>query len=465
MHALIVGLGVTGEALAEHAAAQGWSFTVVEDTPGGEGHDRRARAVADLGGTVVEAPSADRLTELVAGADLVVPSPGVPASHPVYRVAEAGGVTLVSEIELAAGIATVPIVAVTGTNGKTTVTRIVTDVLRAAGVRAVAAGNIGLPLLRAVLDGDAAVVVAEVSSFQLQYTHEFRPSVAAVLNVGDDHLDWHPSPDHYRQAKERIFANQGVDDVLVLNADDPVVAGMATRTAAQVVWFSTTARADAYCVDGGAVVAPGGERVVSVAELHRAHPHDLANAVAACAVATAAGAGLPAAGDVLRRFQGLPHRLMPVGEAGGVVYYDDSKATNPHATVTAVRDFDSVVLLAGGRNKGLPLAPLAGVADRVRAVVAFGEAAGEIAAVFEGLRPVEQATTMREAVRAAHRLARPGDAVLLSPACASFDAYPDYAARGDDFAAEVRSLTGGSAPADAAGGAPGGDRGGDGGGG
>lgn len=437
MDLLIIGLGVTGEALARHAHDRGWSFTIAEDLADRPGHDERVAAVEAMGGTVVVAPDEDLLRELARGADLVVPSPGVPAHHPVYAVAADAGVSVVSEIEMASRGAEVPIVAVTGTNGKTTVTSLIARMLRSSGVTAAAAGNIGRPLVEAV-DDDVDVVVAEVSSFQLEYTDAFRPKIAVLLNVADDHLDWHPDVEHYRNAKAKVFANQADDDVLVVNADDPVASELADRAPARVLRCAVSGGADTWRVEDGGLTDPDGTVVVGLDELPRTRPHDVVNALVSAAAAREAGATVEGVADALRTFEGLPHRLTPVGEAGGVRFYDDSKATNPHAALTALEGFDSVVLIAGGRNKGLSLKPLAEAADRVRAVVAMGEAADEVEAVFSGLRPCAAVASMAEAVDQAVAFAEPGDAVLLSPACSSHDTYADYAARGDDFSACVR---------------------------
>lgn len=440
---LVVGLGVTGVALVREAQRRGWTPLVVEDRPGGEDWAERVDLVEQAGGRVVEHPDDELLGTLVRRCDIVVPSPGVPMAHPVYDLARSAGTPLVSEIELGGSAGRGPIVAVTGTNGKTTVTTLIAEMLETSGLRAVAAGNIGRPLVEAVSE-DADVVVVEVSSFQLQHTSTFRPRVAVVLNVADDHFDWHPDLDHYRAAKARIFANQTADDVLVVNADDPVTLAMGERAPGRVVHFTAGDDPAAYHVAEGALRSPGGVEIVPVTELPRHHPHDLLNALAASASARAAGAELGGIATALRAFTGLPHRLTPVGEAGGVTYVDDSKATNPHATVHAVRGFDSVVLLVGGRNKGLDLNPLRGTTDRVRLVVAFGEAAPEIVETLAGAVPVEQVDSVPEAVEAATRHARAGDTVLFSPGCASFDAYPHYRARGDDFAAHVAALIGGA---------------------
>lgn len=432
---LVVGLGVSGASVARALVRRGIDVAVVEEAPT-DATRERAAALAALGVDVRE--GRDALAPLVAAADTVVPSPGVPAHHAVFALARDAGVPVVGDVELASRWTSVPIVAVTGTNGKTTVTTLVRDMLAASGVRALAAGNIGLPVLDAV-EQPADVLVLEVSSFQLGLTETFRPRVAVWLNIAADHLDAHGSFEAYVAAKARIWANQAGDDLAVANADDPVVREAARAAPARVQTFGA---AGDWHVASGRLTGPGGVDLGAVADLPRALPHDVANALAAGAAAIAAGATPVAARDVLRGFRTLPHRVALVGDAGGVRWYDDSKATNPHAALAAIRSFESVVLIAGGRNKGLDLSTMAAAADRVRAVVAIGESAPEVVAAFEALVPVAVAGSMDEAVRAAASYAEPGDAVLLSPGCASFDWYRDYAHRGDDFARAVRDVVG-----------------------
>jgi UDP-N-acetylmuramoylalanine--D-glutamate ligase len=408
---------------------------VVDDAPG----DEARAAAAALGLVLVERPDTPTLADMVVRADVVVPSPGVPAAHPVYRLARAAGIAVRGEVELAARWSICPLVAVTGTNGKTTVTSLIAEMLSASGVAALAAGNIGLPLCDAVGNEELQVVVAEVSSFQLAFAESFRPIVAVWLNLAADHLDWHGSLDAYIAAKARIWARQGPSDVAVVNADDPVVLAEARRAPSQVVTYGLESATVDYGVVDGWLRGPSGP-LLEVSRLPRSMPHDVSNALAASAAALAAGATVEGVRAALLGFAPLPHRLTLVGYAGGVRWYDDSKATNPHAAVAAVEGFDSVVLIAGGRNKGLDLSTLALVADRIRAVVAIGEAAPEVAAAFAGLRPVTTAASMADAVAAAAAAARTGDVVLLSPGCASYDWYRSYAARGDDFALAVHAL-------------------------
>jgi UDP-N-acetylmuramoylalanine--D-glutamate ligase len=390
----------------------------------------------------VESPDASRSAVLAVGADLVVPSPLVRAAHPALAAACTAGVPVRSEIDLAAERALVPIVAVTGTNGKTTVTSLTAAMLAASGVRAETAGNIGRPLIAAVTD-DTDVLVAEVSSFQLTFSSTLKPRVAVVLAITPDHLDWHGSFEEYAASKARVFAQQTGEDLVVFDADDPTTRRMCAAAPARQIGVSLRADAnDCYRVVDDALVYPDGRVLAPLSSMRRALLHDRTNALAAAAAAFEVGATSDGARAALATYATMPHRVALVGEASGVRWYDDSKATNPDATLRATMSFDSVVLLAGGRNKGLDLAVLRTAAPRLRGVVAFGEAQREVAAAFDGTAvPVIEVEDMHRAVRAADALARAGDVVLLSPACASFDAYPGYGARGDDFADEVRTLT------------------------
>jgi UDP-N-acetylmuramoylalanine--D-glutamate ligase len=442
--ALVVGLGVAGASSARALAQRGWSVTATDDQLAPAAAER-ARVLADVGVTTVARPDDAELRALVAAADVVVPSPGVPYAHPALAGARSRGTRVWSEFELAARWAPdLPLVAVTGTNGKTTVTTLVAAMLQADGVRTAAVGNTDVPLLD-VLDGTLDVAVVEASSFRLEFTETFAPAVAVWLNFAPDHLDWHPSLEHYRAAKAKVWSAQGPDDLAIASADDPVVAAAARGLRARVETVGLVS--GDWRREGDDLVGPPG-LLLPVAELARALPHDVTNALAAAAAASAAGAGVDAVRSVLRSFRGLPHRLALVGEHGGVRWYDDSKATVPAAAATAIAAFDTVVLIAGGRNKGLDLSPLAAEAGRVRHVVAIGEAADDVARAFagpgsgSGSPAVTRAASMDEAVLVAAEAARPGDAVLLSPGCASFDWYGGYGERGDDFARAVAEHAG-----------------------
>lgn len=433
---LIVGFGITGQAVARrHPAA-----TVVDDRPGADA----AAVAADLGVTLVVAPATDRLRTLVAAASMAVVSPGVPIGHPVFSLAAAAGVPVRSEIELGWRIlaerpAPRPLlVAVTGTNGKTTVVTEVAAMLAASGLRVATAGNIGTPLIE-VADAELDVIVAEVSSFQLSGTEAWHPDVSGWLNVTPDHLDWHPTFTDYAAAKARIWANQRAGDTVVVNADDARVMACAESVGgAGLITFSAAGPAD-YRLRGDALME-GDTVVARVADLVRRLPHDLANALASLALARAAGATLEGCAGALRQLVPLPHRVELVASDQAVSWYDDSKATTPASVLAAVAGFSSVVLIAGGRNKGLDLGVLRAAVPPVRAAVAIGESAGEVSAALGDVIPIHEATTMGQAVALARHAARPGDAVVLSPGCASFDWYRSYSERGDDFATHVRAL-------------------------
>jgi UDP-N-acetylmuramoylalanine--D-glutamate ligase len=348
-------------------------------------------------------------------------------------------VPVLSEFDLAARWDHRPTLAITGTNGKTTVTELTRRMLAASGRRAAAVGNTEVPLVAAIEDADIEVFVVEASSFRLLHSAHFAPTVGTWLNVAPDHLDNHANMAAYVAAKARLWAHQRPDQVAIGNADDAVVAAHLATAPARHESFGLGPDAD-HRSDGTRLLLADGTPLADIRDLSRALPHDLANALAAAATAWHGGATAAGAHEALVRFEGLPHRVTLVGEAGGVRWYDDSKATAPHATLAAVTGFDSVVLIAGGRNKGLDLTALTGGAPHLRAVVAIGEAAPEVAAAFDGVRPVRTASSMDDAVAQAASLTRPGDVVLLSPACASFDKYGSYAERGDDFARAVGVL-------------------------
>lgn len=443
-----MGLGLTGDAVVRWAAGVGADVVVVEDRPDVVDPVRRATAEG-LGATLVATPGdPDSAAALLTGVDLLVPSPGVPGGHPFLAAAHRAGVVVRSEVDLGAELLAArgrTLVAVTGTNGKTTVTELTVAMLEASGVPAVAAGNIGAPLLDEATRDRLHVVVAEVSSFQLAtVTAAFVPRAAAITNVAADHLDWHGTFDAYAGAKARIFAHQGPGDVLVHDADDPVVTAMAAGAPGRTQPISVLPGATTgFRVEGGRrLVGADGTVLARVDDLTATAPHDLANALAAAALALEVGGTPTGVGRGLRGFVRGAHRLQPVAEADGITWVDDSKATNVHATLAAVRSFPRVVLLAGGRNKGLDLSGLRSVADHLVGVVAIGESADEVVAAFAGVVPVETASSMDDAVARAAAVAGPGDVVLLSPACASFDWYGSYAERGADFSRAVQARVG-----------------------
>lgn len=457
---LVAGFARTGVAVARALGRLGEEVLAIDDAPSPD-----ALAQADrLGVELVVAPGPERLAQLVGAVEEVVVSPGLSPAHPVFAAARSRGVPVISEVELAFRLGLPPLVAITGTNGKTTVTSLVAAMLARSGRAVSAAGNIGRPLVDLAGEPDPAapgpprpeLVVAEVSSFQLAFCERFRPTVGTWLNLAEDHLDWHRDLDDYAAAKARIWARQGPDDVAVANAEDAVVLEHARAARSRLVTFGL-AQGD-YRVDGELLVAAGKGVVASRADLFRDLPHDRANALAAIATAVACGASLDACRRALSEHRPLRHRVELVGRHAGVEYFDDSKATTPSAVIAALAGFGSVVLIAGGRNKGLDLGAIAealrastrrpeGTAGKggarlakLRGVVAIGESAEALASAFSPEWPVVAAPSMSDAVEAAARLAQPGDAVLLSPGCASFDWYSSYEERGDDFARAVKAL-------------------------
>jgi UDP-N-acetylmuramoylalanine--D-glutamate ligase len=435
---LVVGLGITGQAVVRALRARDVPVIAVDDRP----TDEQAAMVNSVGARFVGAPDETLLARLVDEVAEVLPTPGLPEHHPVFGLAQRADVGVISEFDLAARWDGRPLVAITGTNGKTTVTMMVTAMLQASGRRAAAVGNTEVPLVAALDDPDIEVFVVEASSFRLSTSHDFAPRVATWLNFAPDHLDVHLSLDAYEEAKARIWAGQGPTDVAVANAEDPVVVARTAEARGRVVTYGI--ERGEWRVRHGRLSGPDGEDLLAVIDLPRSLPHDVGNALAAAATAHHVGASLEAIRQVLSGWQQLPHRVQLVARRpDGVGFFDDSKATTPHAVRAALAGFGSVVLIAGGRNKGLDLSELVRGAERVRAVVAIGESADEVAATFAGVRPVVMASSMDEAVARADELARPGDEVLLSPGTASFDWYRSYGERGDDFARSVRAFLSG----------------------
>ena len=382
--------------------------------------------------------------------DLLVVSPGIPATNRYIALARASGAEVIGEVELACRLCSAPIAAVTGTNGKTTVTTMLGRILEESGFRAPVGGNIGRALVEVVeAEGDEAdFIVGEVSSFQLEWAPTIKPKVGVMTNVTPDHLDRHPDIDAYADLKARLFANQGEGDAKILNADDPLTARYMTPGPQSVLAFSRKERVrrGAYAVGGDVFLADeaGATRICGASELLVPGLHNLENFLAACAAAHFLGADMAAMARVARSFEGLPHRMEVVGEEGGVRWVNDSKGTNVGATAMSLESLaGDVLLIAGGVDKGSDLAPMrAEVEKKVRRMILIGEAAERLGRFFDGCAPLVYAKTLDEAVRIAHEEARGGDTVLLSPACSSFDQFRDYAHRGDAFRRMVRELTG-----------------------
>ncbi len=434
---LVVGLGASGLAAARALLDLGARVCVTES----DSNDDLLRRAQELcaRGAQVELGGHDPSAW---DADIAVLSPGIPPHAPVMRAIARIGLDAIGEIEFAAGVARCDLLAVTGTNGKTTTTSLLAAILAAGGIPSAAAGNIGVPLIEAVSSvPQGGAVAVEVSSFQLEATRTFRPRVAVVLNVAEDHTDWHGSFDRYVGAKARIVANQRADDFVVYNEDDEHARAIAAAGASRPVPFSAArAPGDGVGVRDG-VIRWRAHEVMPLAEVPLPGAGGLDDVLGACGAALVYGVDPASARRAVSAFRALPHRLSVVAERDGITFIDDSKATNPHATLAAVRGLHDVVLIAGGRAKGVDLGPLSEAVPPVSAVVALGEAADTVAKVFDGLVPVTIVSSMDEAVAAARRQAVHGGSVLLSPACASLDMYESYAARGDDFERAVRAAS------------------------
>ena len=434
--ALVYGLAVAGESTVRALLRHGFDVVVADD----DVDDRRRGLAADLGVDLLERPDPDVLRDLISSCDLVSPAPGVPETHAVIAAAQSAGVELVSEIELAhrweqdrpGGPR--PMLAITGTDGKTTTTLLAVEMLRTAGVRTIDAGNTSTPLVDAItMDLDAFVV--ECTSFRLAWTPTFRAEGAAWLNLAPDHLNWHRSMDAYEAAKAQVWANQNSQDVAIGFVDDPIVMRRLQSAPARHVTFGA-ADAD-YRVEGGHLVGPAGP-IAAVSAMRRSLPHDLTNALAAAALVLETGlAGTETITSALASFTGPPHRLEHIGTWNDVAWFNDSKATTPHAATAAVRSFDRLVLIAGGYDKGVDLRPMAADVTGVDAVIAMGDTAHAVAVAFGAVPLVEVVANLADAVDHAASVAGPGSTVLLSPGCASFDQYTGFEARGDHFRALV----------------------------
>jgi UDP-N-acetylmuramoylalanine--D-glutamate ligase len=441
--AMVVGLGKSGLAVVRFLAGRGADVCV---------NDRRG--VAELGGAAEEA---DRLgAELVLGGhpdqafrevDLIVVSPGVPPLA-VLDEAEADGTPVISEVELAARFIDAPIVAVTGTNGKSTVTTLVGEMCRTLSRPVFVGGNLGQPMIEAVdsdAGSEAGLVIVELSSFQLERVAEMKAHVAILLNISPDHLDRYPSFDAYAAAKGRIFERQQAEDFAVVPSDAPQLRELADGGGTVLLFGGR--QGEVRVVDDAIADSETGLRV-PLSDLRLRGSHNIANACAAALAARLVGVHAQDIASVLRSFEGLAHRMQHVATFGGVEYIDDSKATNVGAAAAALDGLEQasgkIVLIAGGVDKGGSYEPLCRrMAARGRAVVVLGEAAPLIERAFAGSgAEVRQATSMEEAVRQASAVARAGDTVLLAPACSSFDMFRSYAERGDVFQSAVRTLGG-----------------------
>jgi UDP-N-acetylmuramoylalanine--D-glutamate ligase len=455
---LVIGLGKSGLASTEVLRSRGVTVFATDEKPRSE----LGVAIAAIEGFGATFVAPDELDSLWARLNSAVLSPGVPPTSPVVQAVNRANVPVVGEIEVAYRLCGAPIVAVTGTKGKSTTTALIGHLLRGCGRNVRVGGNIGNPLIKEVLGtSEDDWVVAEVSSFQLETIRSFRPRVAVLLNLAPDHLDRYYSMDEYAEAKYRIFANLSMSDWFVGNLDDPRIAALhwrheETRVQARQLWFTLGARhpstslragsATMYLQHGMLTYAPivGDPRPVPVVpreEIPLAGDHNVQNAMAALLAALAVGCEPEALRTAIASFRPMAHRLEPVAEIDGVLYVDDSKSTNPGSVIAALHSYDRpIVLIAGGRAKGTSFDDMgAAIRERAKALIVIGEAGDEIGRVSHP-RLVVRASSMDDAVRRARDVAEPGDVVLLSPGCASFDMFTSAEDRGEKFSAAVGAL-------------------------
>lgn len=438
---LVVGLAKTGVACARFLASKGARVTVT---------DMRAEAqltaqLAELAGFEIrrELERHDQATFL--SSDLIVVSPGVPMDLPQLLAAQRAGIEIISEIELAARFIDAPLAAVTGTNGKTTTTTLLGAIFKHNGYHTFVGGNIGTPLIE-MAESHQIVdqVVAEISSFQLEWITSFRPAVAALLNLSEDHLDRYPTYQDYINAKLRIFEYQTSEDFAVLNRDDELVWQQAGKLAAQVFPFSRTRELEEGIFHRDGVITyrhNGHEECFPTAAIRLQGVHNLENIMAAMACALLLGCRPDETFETVLCFEALHHRMEFVREVAGVRYYEDSKATNVGSVQKALESFENITLIAGGKDKGGAYAPLAPmISQRVRHLILIGEAAERMQAELGVLTDTRRAASLEEAVQMAAEITAPGGTVLMSPACSSFDMFRDYEERAQRFIAAVQGL-------------------------
>ena len=441
----VFGLGIAGRATAQALADRGYGIRLGDDTI-----TEAMTSLADEIDAPLYAPSDQQVQQLLRDVDTLIPAPGIPPRHPVIEAALRAKISIRTEIDVAyeweqkRDGGPRPMLGVTGTDGKTTTTMLTASLLRGAGLRAAEVGNTDVPLI-AALNDDHDVFVVECSSFRLQYISQFRCEASTWLNFAPDHLDWHPDREHYLNAKAQLWRHAQRSDVAVVPAGNEEIAHIARSSGARVVTFGLS-DAD-YTLRDASLVCPHGS-LTTTDSLWRSMPHDITNALAACALVLESGLVSPESiAQSLANFEPAHHRIELVGEFQGSRWYDDSKATSPHASLTAIRAFERLVLIAGGRNKGLDLAAMATEPQRMAGVVAIGDDADLIQQAFSSVCTVVVARSMDEAVREAAAMASPGVHVVLSPGCTSFDWYNNYNERGDDFQRATRALFADSAPA------------------
>jgi UDP-N-acetylmuramoylalanine--D-glutamate ligase len=439
---LVVGLARTGIAAAKFLKAKGSFVTTTEVKP----EEEMKEAVQELRGMDISTQWGGHQTDTFLNQDTIVVSPGVDLNIEPIQKAIKHGVRVISEIELAYHFIHVPFIAVTGTNGKTTTTLLIGEMLKEDGKKVGVGGNVGEPLiLFADGRGQWEVLVVEISSFQLEAIEDFRPRISVLLNITEDHLDRYSSYADYIEAKGRIFANQNSGDLAVLNRDDPIVMQFKEKVKAKKVLFSLSEKLDEGAFSNGQTISlrlGGKGEEYSLAKTPLKGIHNVENMMAALTTARIFGCSKKAIQAVLNRFEGLEHRLEFIREIEGVRFYNDSKGTNVGSVVKSLQSFsDPVILIAGGKDKNGDLSPLEElIQKRVKHLILIGEAKERMNRELGGLTDTVMAKTMEEAVLLAHQKAKAGEVVLLSPACSSFDMFKDYKERGKVFKESVKRL-------------------------
>lgn len=442
MRVLVVGLAQTGVATARFLSDRGATVMGTDI----RGREELEREFPELKGTDMELYVGTIESEAFLRADLIVVSPGVPPSIPPLTRARERGVPIVSEIEMASWFVKSPIVAVTGTNGKTTTTRLIGDMLEKTGKRIFVGGNIGNPMVNLVpVDEQTDLAVVELSSFQLEAVERFRPAVALLLNLTEDHLDRYANFGEYVEAKSRLFVNQKPSDVSILNGGDPAVLQAASSCRARKIYFNARPGTEEGAFsDGRRITVQGawGEETYDLRKCRLIGGHNTENMMAAVLAARLCGCPQDLVQETLETFEGLPHRLEFVRELDGVSYVNDSKGTNVGAVVRSLQAFTgSVILIGGGKDKGGDYAPLRkAILEKVKHLILIGEARERMGHELGGAVPISYSDSLEGAVKLAHCLGKAGDTVLLSPACSSYDMFRDYEERGDTFKALVAGL-------------------------
>jgi len=444
---LVVGLGMTGVATARFLKNMGAVVTVTDMAKEDELGDN-VLIIRELG---INMELGSHENSIFENADIIVLSPGVPHAIPQIQRAKDKGIDVIGEIELASKFIDQPVIAITGTNGKTTTTTLLGEMLKSSGFNVFVGGNIGSPLIGYVdREEKAEIIIVEVSSFQLDTIESFKPKVSVLLNITEDHLDRYNDFTAYAKSKCRIFKNQNLSDTAVLNGDDPLIRKLTKNIKSKKLFFTAVKNSEeGAVVDGNNITLfsekipeTGKQKVYDLSGTNIKGKHNIENAAAACLAALSAGGTLDGIQTALENFRGLPHRLEYVATANGVKYFNDSKATNVDAVARALECFSGrVILIMGGRNKGAGFDSLKDTVRHItKKIIAIGEAKENIISSFNDVVPVNTASTMKDAVFTACDAAKPGDVVLLSPACSSFDMYNDYAHRGKVYCEAVELL-------------------------